>query len=138
MTATEHLPPTISEPLTWGEICERYPDEWVYLVEIDRPDPKDVQFRTARVVGRGKTRRYAAEQAQRWRHHYDQIEQYFTVRITLDDEPRAFWPAPRPRMDEETTPRCFRRVDIPGNPIPRFYECREVPDDKTSSRKVKP
>jgi len=25
----------ISEPLPWNEICERYPDQWVVLVEID-------------------------------------------------------------------------------------------------------
>ena len=46
--------PLISEPLTWNEICERYPDEWVCLVEIDRPDDNNFAFRTARVVGHGK------------------------------------------------------------------------------------
>jgi hypothetical protein len=27
--------PTLSEPMTWKEICETYSDEWVALVEID-------------------------------------------------------------------------------------------------------
>jgi hypothetical protein len=39
MSAAEILVPEISEPLTWTEICERYPDEWVCLVEMDRLDP---------------------------------------------------------------------------------------------------
>lgn len=138
MTATEHLPPTISEPLTWQEICQRYPDEWVCLVEIDRPDPKDVEFRVARVVGRGKTRSHATEQARRWGRHYDHIEQYFTARITLDNGPQVPWPATRPRADEAMAPRCLRRVDIPGNPIPRFYECCDALDDRTSAGRVKP
>lgn len=27
---------TISEPMTWKQICERYPDQWVALVEDER------------------------------------------------------------------------------------------------------
>jgi hypothetical protein len=89
-----------------------------------------VEFRTARVVGRGKTRSHAVEQARPWRDHYDKIDEYFTAWITLDDGPRLPWPAPRARVDEDSVPRCFRRVDIPGNPIPRFYECCDVPDER--------
>lgn len=44
MTVTEHIPPNISEPLTWREICRRYPDEWVCLVEFDRIDPTVSRF----------------------------------------------------------------------------------------------
>lgn len=27
--------PVISEPLTWDQICGRYPDQWVALIEIE-------------------------------------------------------------------------------------------------------
>ena len=57
MSAAEVLAPEISEPLTWVEICRRYPDEWVCLVEMDRVHPFGFEFRSARVVGHGKTRR---------------------------------------------------------------------------------
>lgn len=38
--------PFLSEPLTWEQICERYPDEWVCLVEIDEINDTDFDFRT--------------------------------------------------------------------------------------------
>ena len=42
----------VSEPLTWVQICERYPDQWVVLVEIDwRDEDHNTGFRTARVAG---------------------------------------------------------------------------------------
>ncbi|MGN6106975.1 MAG: hypothetical protein ACTHU0_17855 [Kofleriaceae bacterium] len=72
---------TISEPMTWAQICERYPDEWVCLVEIDRPLPNNFEFRTARVVGHGKTRREPFVQARPWWNHYRQIGHFFTGRV---------------------------------------------------------
>ena len=56
-------PPFISEPLTWEQICDRYPDAWVCLVEMDGINDTDFEFRTARVVGHGKTRREPLVQA---------------------------------------------------------------------------
>jgi hypothetical protein len=97
MSAAEVLAPTISEPLTWAEICARHPDEWVCLVEIDRVHPNGFEFRTARVIGHGKTRREPVEQAMTWRAEYEFIGHYFTGRVTarpprpsliLDDEIR--------------------------------------------------
>jgi len=44
MDADETVVPSISEPLTWVEICERYPDQQVCLVEIDRLHPARVRF----------------------------------------------------------------------------------------------
>lgn len=44
------------EPLTWTEICARYPDQFVCLVDrvsVERGSP---EIRTARVVGHGLTR----------------------------------------------------------------------------------
>ena len=78
MHANMTIGPTISEPLTWAQICERYPDEWVCLVEIERLRPRQFEFRTARVVGHGKTRRAPFEQARPWLEHYKTIGFYST------------------------------------------------------------
>ena len=100
MSATETakvVAAEISEPLTWAEICTRYSDEWVCLVEMDYIHPNGPELRTARVIGHGKTRRAPVEQARPWRDHYDLIGHYYTGRITvrpprpcliLDDETR--------------------------------------------------
>ncbi len=45
-------PPGSSEPLTWAQICEQYPLQWVALAEIDwlTRDNALAGFRTARVI----------------------------------------------------------------------------------------
>jgi len=96
MSAAEALAAEISEPLTWAEICARHPDEWVCIVEIDRVDPNGFEFRTARIVGHGKTSRAPVEQAMAWRDHYDLIGHYFTGRVTMRT------PRPSLILDDET------------------------------------
>jgi len=73
-------PPFISEPLTWDEICDRYPNEWVCLVEIDEINDTDFDFRTARVVGHGKTRIAPYNQARPYLEQYEEVGHYFTRR----------------------------------------------------------
>lgn len=51
------LPAQALERLTWDEIGSRYPDEWVMMVDVDWVNEDDPDFRTAIVVGHGKTRR---------------------------------------------------------------------------------
>jgi hypothetical protein len=82
MTAAIELAAAISEPMTWAEICARYPDQRVCLVEIDRAQPHGFAFRTARVVGSGKTSREALDRARPWRDRYAKIGHYFTGRIS--------------------------------------------------------
>jgi len=81
MSAAEKIAPTITEPLTWSQICEFYPNEWVCLVEIDRIHPWGFDFRTARVVGHGKTRAEPFVQAGPWWDRYEMMGHYFTGRI---------------------------------------------------------
>ena len=40
---------TTAERLTWDEICARYPDEWVLLVDGDFVDDAELSVRSARV-----------------------------------------------------------------------------------------
>jgi hypothetical protein len=70
--------PIVSDPLTWREICARHPDEWVALVEIDWLNENDLDFRTARVAGHGKTRKEPLDQARPLRASYDEIGHFFT------------------------------------------------------------
>ena len=94
----------ISEPLTWAEICARYPDEWVCLVEMDRIHPRGFAFRTARVIGHGKTRGEPFAQARPWQARYKVIGHYFTGRIAVRP------PRPSFILDDETRDaiRCRR------------------------------
>ncbi len=71
----------ISEPLTWKPICERYPDQWVCIVEVDWANDRDFEFGTARVVGHGKTRKEPIDQARSWRPRYPEIGHFFTGRV---------------------------------------------------------
>ena len=47
------------EPLTWAEICARYPDQFVCLVDVVPVEPRSPEIRAARIVGYGPTRRAA-------------------------------------------------------------------------------
>jgi hypothetical protein len=71
----------VSEPLTWPEICARYPDEWVCLVAIEGQNETDFEFTTARVAGHGKTRKEPLVQARPARAQYDSFGHYYTGRI---------------------------------------------------------
>jgi hypothetical protein len=74
--------PAVSEPLTWDQICERYPKQWVVLVEIDWLSDNNFVFRTARVAGADKTRREPLEQARPLRPRYPSFGHFFTGPIT--------------------------------------------------------
>jgi hypothetical protein len=83
MSAAEVLAPDISEPLTWAEICARHPDEWVCLAEIVTTRPNDLEFRTARVIGRGKTQAESLDQAMTSFPQYDEIGHLYTGEISI-------------------------------------------------------
>jgi len=73
------LTPELSEPLSWAEICRRYPEQWVALVEIDWEDEDEI--RTARVAGHGPRRADPLEQARHLHARYEEIGHFFTGRI---------------------------------------------------------
>jgi hypothetical protein len=68
---------TVSEPMSWAEICERFPRQWIALVALDWADDHDEPFRTALVAGHG-TRRDALDQAKPLRELFDELGPYFT------------------------------------------------------------
>jgi hypothetical protein len=104
MSAAEVLAPEISKPLTWDEICGRYPDEWVCLVEIGFTHPNGLEFRTARVIGHGKTQSESLDQATTSFPRYDEIGHFYTGHIReaplrpvviIDDQTRDAFRYPR-------------------------------------------
>ena len=68
---------TVSEPMTWSEICERFPEQWIALVALDWIDDHDEPFRTALIAGCG-SRREALAQARPLRKLFDQLGPFFT------------------------------------------------------------
>jgi hypothetical protein len=68
-----------SHPLTWQEICHRYPGQWVALVEIIWVDDDEVA--TARVAGHGPRRADPLRQARHLHSRYEEIGHFFTGRI---------------------------------------------------------
>jgi hypothetical protein len=61
MNAVAPLIPDDTETLSWEEICARYPDQYVCLVDVVHPRRGDPDIVTARVVGRGTTHDAAFE-----------------------------------------------------------------------------
>jgi len=43
MSAAEKIAPSRAESLAWTEICRRFPDEWVCLVEIQHEPDGSIQ-----------------------------------------------------------------------------------------------
>ena len=80
----------VSEPMTWKQICERYPDEWVVLVEVDWVNDTDFEFQTARVAGHGKTRKEPLIRARPLRDKYESMGHFFTGRIRAPLVPLIF------------------------------------------------
>jgi hypothetical protein len=74
--------PTVSEPMTWSEICERFPDQWIALVALDWVDDRDEPFLTALVAGHG-SHREALEQAKPLLKLFDKIGPFFTGEAPL-------------------------------------------------------
>lgn len=72
--------PVVTEPLSWPQICERYPDQWVALVEMGWDDEAD-EIITARVAGHGATRGEPFAQMRRAGLTYDEVGHFYTGRV---------------------------------------------------------
>ena len=60
MNATNAQVTETSERLSWSEICKRFPDEWVVLVDTDWANDTDFEFGGATVIGHHKRRKDAS------------------------------------------------------------------------------
>lgn len=68
---------TVSEPMSWTEIRERFPDQWIALVALDWADDADQPFYTALVAGRG-SHSEALEQAKPLLELFTRLGPFFT------------------------------------------------------------
>jgi hypothetical protein len=81
MNEAHALPSSLlTELLTWKQICERFPDQWVALVDMDWDD-EACDFTVARVAGHGTTRRAPFDQMRDGGLVYESIGHFFTGRI---------------------------------------------------------
>jgi hypothetical protein len=55
MKPARQLAPVETEPLLWAEICVRYPDQFVCLIDVEPVEVRSPEIRSARVVGHGPT-----------------------------------------------------------------------------------
>jgi hypothetical protein len=67
-----------SDRLTWAEICERFPDEWVVITGADWVNDTDFEFGTALVLGHFKRRKDASPHIKLWFQSYDDIGSFWT------------------------------------------------------------
>jgi hypothetical protein len=84
-----------NERLTWPEICRRYPDEWVVVVEIQPVDEVGhsdeldedgvrrvrIEECTAVAVAHGKNRKALSPQVKLLQQHHDDLGVFFTGRL---------------------------------------------------------
>ena len=70
--------PPAEAAMTWKAICERYPDQWVVLVDTDWVDSHNFDFRLARVVGHDVRRAVALAKARPVTAHYQRFGCFFT------------------------------------------------------------
>jgi len=61
MDAAEQIASLETETLPWAEICARFPDQYVCLVDINHPPLRSPEIITARDVGHGATHDAAFE-----------------------------------------------------------------------------
>lgn len=82
MDDTNTLPAhEVTELLTWEEICRRYPDQWVALVDMDWDDETD-EFTIARVAGYGATRKTPFDMMRRaGRGDNEDVGHFYTGRL---------------------------------------------------------
>jgi hypothetical protein len=83
MDAASRLAPVEIEPLTWAEICRRYPDQYVCLIDIVHPRRGDPDIVSARVVGHGATDDAAFEPIRDLEKDYPRFAVRFTGESTI-------------------------------------------------------
>lgn len=95
MNAAERQVLSDTAPLPWAEICARYPDQYVCLVDIVHPALRSPEIISARVVGHGATDDDAFEPIRELEQRYPRFSVRFTgvcteplIRpvVVIDDE----------------------------------------------------
>lgn len=72
---------TVADRLSWSEICERFSDEWVVLIDADWIDDHNFEFGTATVFAHSKERREATHDMGTACRRFENVGCFFTGRI---------------------------------------------------------
>src|SRR5215510_5484393 len=83
MDAARRLAPDETKPLTWAEICSRYPDQYVCLIDVVHSRRGDPDIVSARVVGNGTTDDAAFEPIRDLQEQYPRFAVRFTGESTI-------------------------------------------------------
>jgi len=83
MDAAEETLPLATDPLPWAEICARYPDQYVCLVDVVHPPLRSPEIISARVVGHGATDDEAFEPIRDLATQYPRFAVRFTGESTV-------------------------------------------------------
>ena len=70
-----------AERLTWAEICARFPDEWVVMVETDWVNETDFEFGSTNVLGHFKGRKEASPHIKAAFEQYTEVGCFWTGRL---------------------------------------------------------
>jgi hypothetical protein len=81
MLTVPALEPTISEPMTWADICATYPDQWVGVVDIQKNSGAAYDIRSARVVCHSTNRGEVLDRVLPLRPRHDDARHLFTGTI---------------------------------------------------------
>jgi len=61
------------ERLSWDEICQRYPDQWVVIAEMDWAEDGCFEFGSALVIAHHKTRKEASPSVKEADKRYNEV-----------------------------------------------------------------
>lgn len=78
MSSAIRVEEQLPERLTWAQICKRYPDEWVVMVETEWVNDRDFEFGTTLVLGHYKTRKEASPHIKAAFQHYRGVGSFWT------------------------------------------------------------
>ena len=70
--------PSLPEPMTWAQICQRYPETWVYLIDIEWEPRRVLEIGRAVVVDHARTRKQLAQQVRDAGDAAGHVGPYFT------------------------------------------------------------
>ena len=117
--------PTISEPMTWVDICATYPDQWVGVVDIEKHSEAAYDIRSARVVCHSTNRGETVLLATHSKVLLDELspEQVFVMKSA---DPADLIPT---RLDKLCDPEWLAELKVG-----EFYEQGEIGSNKDFAR----
>ena len=81
MSDAIHADESAPERLTWKQICERYPDEWVVLVDTEWANDTDFDFGTTIVFAHHKRRKDMSPDVKSAFERYESVGTYWTGKM---------------------------------------------------------